>query len=144
MAHPYHTKTSKQQQRHALHSVVGVAQTMANAGNNCTPRGTRTIRSLLNIGFFFFMPALLLKLASASTYTTPLATWKTGDRKTGDRRNRPPCRRANLRQVWISVGAEAPLPRPRIQLETQGHRKPGASRDVAAAASPNLNRHLAP
>ena len=78
VAHPYHTKASKQQQGHALHSVVGVAQTMVNGGNNCAPRVTRTLRFLLNVGFFFFMPALMLsqeqKLASAPTYTTPLAT----------------------------------------------------------------------
>ena len=78
MAHPYHAKTSMQQQGHALHSDVGVAQTMVHGGNNCAPRVTRTLRSLLTVGFFFFMPALMLsqeqKLASAPTYTTPLAT----------------------------------------------------------------------
>ena len=51
---------------------------MVNVGNNCTHRVTRTLRILLNIGFFFFMPALLLsqehKPASGPTYTTPLAT----------------------------------------------------------------------
>jgi len=51
---------------------------MVHGGNSCTPRVTRTMRFLLNVGFFFFMPALLLsqeqKLASAPTYTTPLAT----------------------------------------------------------------------
>ena len=50
---------------------------MVNGRNNSAPRVTRTLRFLLNVGFFFFMPALLLsqeqKLASAPTYTTPLA-----------------------------------------------------------------------
>src|SRR5215468_4494930 len=80
MAHPYRTRTSMQLHGHALHSVVGVAQTMVHGGNSRTPRVTRTLRFLLNVGFFFFMPALLLsqeqKLSSAPTpiYTTPLAT----------------------------------------------------------------------
>src|SRR3954466_3186376 len=51
---------------------------MVSVGNNCAPRVTRTLRFLLNVGFFFFLPALLLsqeqKLDSAPTYTTPLAT----------------------------------------------------------------------
>ena len=51
---------------------------MINGENNWTPRVTRTLRFLLNFGFFFLIPALMLsqeqKLASAPTYTTPLAT----------------------------------------------------------------------
>ena len=59
-------------------TVEDVFQRVTNRGNHCTPRVTRTLRFLLNLGFFFFIPALLLsqeqKLASAPIYTTPLAT----------------------------------------------------------------------
>ena len=49
---------------------------MVHGGNSRTPRVTRTLRFLLNVGFFFFMPALLLsqeqKLSSARLRPTPL------------------------------------------------------------------------
>jgi DNA-binding beta-propeller fold protein YncE len=52
--------------------------TMINVGNNCTPRVTRALRSLLSVCFFFLMSALMLSQEQKSVppprYTTPLAT----------------------------------------------------------------------
>jgi DNA-binding beta-propeller fold protein YncE len=59
-------------------TVKDIFRPMINVGNHCTPRVAHTLRFLLNIGLLFFIPALMLsqekELASAPTYTTPLAT----------------------------------------------------------------------
>src|SRR4051812_31612914 len=58
--------------------IIRYISTMIKIANNCAPPVTLMLRPLLNVGFFFFMTALMMsqeqKQTWAPTYTTPLAT----------------------------------------------------------------------